>query len=55
MNKKAYLNPTTDIFRVETASMIAGTQDMNVNEEEITSAGQILSRRGGSVWSDDED
>lgn len=55
MNKRTYLNPTTDIIRVETASMIAGTQDMNVYEDEITSQGQILSRRGGSVWSDDED
>ena len=51
--KKTYMNPTTDIVRVETQQMIA--QSMGVNSSEtISDTNKILSRQGGA-WDDDED
>ena len=51
--KKTYMNPTTDIVRVETQQMIA--QSLGVNSSEtIKDTNKILSRQGGA-WDDDED
>ena len=54
--KKTYLNPTTDIIRVETQQMIAQSQlGVYSNDTEgISDNGQVLSR-GGSSWDDEED
>ena len=54
--KRQYINPTTDLVKVEMCSMIAGTTEMDViHSEEITSPEAILSRQGSNAWGDDEE
>ena len=50
--KQTYQKPATDILRVEAQPML--TDSLNVTQETITDKNDILSRRGNSVW-DDED
>ena len=55
--KKIYQNPETKIVKVQTAKMIAVSgfnQDLG-GEGTGGAGGNALSRRGGSVWDDDDD
>ena len=52
--KQTYQKPATDILCVEAQPMLQ--QSMNVNSSEmITDKNNILSRRGNSVWDDEDD
>lgn len=54
--KKTYQNPETKIVKVQTAKMIAASDFNQALGGEGTGGdgGKALSRRGGSVWDDDE-
>ena len=52
--KQTYQKPATDILRVEAQPMLQ--ESLNVNPTEtINNSNQILSRRGNSVWDDEDD
>ena len=51
--KKTYIAPGMEIVNVQTAAgMLAGSFELN---SETVSRDKVLSRRGGSLWDDDED
>ena len=53
--KKIYKNPTTEIVNIEMAQMIAASE-ITVGVSETPYDGeQIESRRGSSLWDDDEE
>ena len=51
--KQTYQKPATDILCVEAQPMLQGS--MTVTQETINNSNQILSRRGNSVWDDEDD
>lgn len=54
--KKTYIQPSIEVYKIETANMIAGSEDprvtLNRNADGI--AAESVGSRGGSGW-DDED
>lgn len=52
--KQIYQTPATEILRVEAQPMLQDSMTVNSNEK-ITDSNNILSRRGNSVWDDEED
>lgn len=54
--KKIYMMPETLVLKIQTTSMIAVSEpDVVVNPDEEVEAGNIESRRYGSIWDDDEE
>ena len=51
--KQTYQKPATDILCVEAQPMLQ--ESLNVTDEKITNSNNILSRRGNSVWDDEDD
>lgn len=51
--KQTYQKPATDILCVEAQPML--TDSLNVTQETIDNSNLILSRRGNSVWDDEDD
>lgn len=51
--KKIYINPDLKIVKIQTSKMFATSEYINVGEN-VTTASGAESRRGGSIW-DDED
>lgn len=52
--KKIYQTPTTTVVNVKLQQMIAGSEKINVGQS-YNGSSTIESRRGGSVWDDDEE
>ena len=52
--KQTYQKPATDILCVEAQPMLEESMTVN-STETINSSNQILSRRGNSVWDDEDD
>lgn len=56
--KKIYQIPTTIIVKINVTQMIAsspGQQNLSKDDTPVVSSEEIGSRRGRSVWDDDED
>lgn len=63
--KKTYINPTTDIMKIQTVQMIAASRDAvtfgqdgesgTAGLNDGTASGGAFSRNGGSLWDDDEE
>lgn len=56
MTKKAYISPATEVMKIESVHLMAGSQTMTVysnDDEGVSSIGDLLSR-DGNAW-DDED
>lgn len=51
--KKIYINPDLKIVKIQTSKMFATSEYINVGDN-VTTASGAESRRGGSIW-DDED
>ena len=52
--KKEYIMPAVELVHLQTTSLMAGSPDMSVNEEEVTDTNDLLSRdRGSSFWDED--
>jgi len=52
--KKEYIMPAVELVHLQTTSLMAGSPDMSINEEEVTSTDDLLSRdRGSSFWDED--
>ena len=52
--KKIYQNPEIKIVKVQTAQMIAASEQRGFGDS-VESASGADSRRGGSLWDDEDD
>ena len=52
--KQTYQKPATVILHVEAQPMLQDSMPVN-SSETINKSGDILSRRGNSVWDDEDD
>lgn len=52
MNKKFYVTPTTQSFRITTEGMIAASQ-LNVSDDDSTAGNQQLSNEMENSWSNE--
>ena len=62
--KKTYINPTTDIMKIQTVQMIAASDPVGATFSDADSgtaglnegpaSGDALSRGGGAFWDDEE-
>lgn len=54
--KKIYMMPETLVLKIQTTSMIAGSDPQAaLDPSEEVEAGSVESRRYGSIWDDDDD
>ena len=56
--KKIYQIPTTIIVKINVTQMIAsspGQQNLNIEDTPVVSSEEIGSRRGRSIWDDEDD
>ena len=54
--KKTYQNPEIKVVKVQTAQMIAASTEVGVGSNyDPETSGAIQSRRGGSLWDDDDE
>ena len=53
--KKEYIMPAVELVHLQTTSLMAGSPDMSINEDEtVTSTDELLSReRSSSFWDED--
>jgi len=53
--KKTYIRPETTIFQIRTHQTIMTTSTVVVKNKEYSEEMTDLSRRGGSLWDDDDE
>lgn len=53
MNKKFYVAPTTQSFRIKTEGMIAASSQLNVSDDDNTAGYQQLSNEMENSWSNE--
>lgn len=54
--KKQYISPITLVVTIaHQTHILAGSPGIGTNEGPASGSSEVLSRRGGSIWDDEED